>query len=169
MQLFLHSSRQKVIYNGRPLPQHCPFSWGIWTPIYFTIPWAILSPQSKRHHHRFSCFLTGDRSVSLYFTMGASFPQIAPSYGYLDPISTMIPWTHPSPQPEKHLDGFSRFCTDDRRVSQYFNGTVLSSSRFSLPMGDLDSHLIHHSLGPPESTTQTASRSVHRFLQGSLV
>jgi len=35
--------------------------------------------------------------------------------------------------------------------------------------GDLDSYVIHGSLGPPESSTQTASRSVRPFLQGSLV
>jgi len=29
----------------------------------------------------------------------------------------MIPTAHPSPQPERHLDRFGRFCTDDRRVS----------------------------------------------------
>jgi len=30
----------------------------------------------------------------------------------------------------------------------------------------VDSHLTHDSLGPPEPTTQTASRSVQPFLQG---
>jgi len=33
--------------------------------------------------------------------------------------------------------------------------------------GDLDPSLTHGSLGPPESTSQTASRSVQLFLQGS--
>jgi len=42
-------------------------------------------------------------------------------------------------------------------------------SKLPLPTGDLDLHLIHGSLGPPESSTQTASRSVQPFLQGSLV
>ena len=32
----------------------------------------------------------------------------------------MILWAHPSAQPKGHLDRFSRFCTDDRRVSLYF-------------------------------------------------
>jgi len=32
----------------------------------------------------------------------------------------MIPTAHPSPQPKRHLDRFSRFCTDDRRVALYF-------------------------------------------------
>ena len=35
--------------------------------------------------------------------------------------------------------------------------------------GDLDPHVIHGSLDPSESSTQTASRSVQLFLQGSLV
>jgi len=32
----------------------------------------------------------------------------------------MVPWANPSPQPKWYLDRFSRFCTDDRRVSLYF-------------------------------------------------
>jgi len=51
------------------------------------IPWAILSPQSKRHHNWFSHFHTADRRVSLYFTMGRPFPQKLPlPIGDLDPI-----------------------------------------------------------------------------------
>jgi len=50
-------------------------------PIKFMIPWARPSPQSKLHHDRFSCFRTGVRRVSLYFTMGSPFPQIALSHG----------------------------------------------------------------------------------------
>jgi len=34
--------------------------------------------------------------------------------------------------------------------------------------GDLNRHLIHGSLGPPESSTQTEPRSLQPFLQGSL-
>jgi len=36
-------------------------------------------------------------------------------------------------------------------------------------MGNLNLHLIRGPLGPPKSSTQTASRSVQPFLQGSLV
>jgi len=32
----------------------------------------------------------------------------------------MISTGHLSPQPKRHLNRFSRFCTDDRRVSLYF-------------------------------------------------
>jgi len=63
---------------GDPFPQNCPFSWGIGTPIHFVIHWGRPSPQSKLHHDRFSYFCTGDRRVSLYFAMGAPFPQNCP-------------------------------------------------------------------------------------------
>jgi len=39
--------------------------------------------------------------------------------------------------------------------------------KIALRKGDLDPHLIHASLGPPESKTQTASRSVQPFLHSS--
>jgi len=85
------------------------------------------------------------------------------------PIKHMIPWAHSSPQPKRHLDRFSRFRTGDRRMSLYLQWDVLSPSKLPLPMGDLDPHLMHGSLGSPESSTQTASWSVQPFLQGSLV
>jgi len=43
------------------------------------------------------------------------------------------------------------------------------SSKLPLPIGGSGPHLTHGSLGPPESSTQMASRSVQPFLQGSLV
>jgi len=70
-------------------PENCPFSWRDLDPIYFTIPCAILSPQSKEHHDRFSRFSTGDHRVFLYFTIGARhLPQIAPSNGGSGPHLT---------------------------------------------------------------------------------
>ena len=84
----------------------------------------------------------------------------------------MIHWAHASPKPKRHLGWFSRFCTDDRRVSPYFTMVrPFSPSKLPLSMGDLDpcKNLIHGSLSPPESSTQTATRSLQPFLQGSLV
>jgi len=40
--------------------------------------------------------------------------------GDLDPIQRMIPRAHPSPQPKRHLDRFSRLRTDDSTLSLYF-------------------------------------------------
>ena len=72
--------------------------------------------------------------------------------------------------PHRHLNRFSRFCTDDRRVSLYFTmGHPFPPQNCPIPWVDLDPHLIRGSLGPTESSTQTASRSVQPFVQSSLV
>jgi len=80
IQLFLHSSRKKVaiLYNGQPFPQKLPLPMVDLNPIYFMIPRARPSPQSKLHHDQLSYFRTGDRRVSIYFTVCASFPQNCP-------------------------------------------------------------------------------------------
>ena len=65
----------------------------------------------QKHHDRFSRFRTGDRKVSLYFTMGRPFPlKIVPSHERTGPnLIYMVPWAHPSPQPKRHLNRFSSF------------------------------------------------------------
>jgi len=68
-----HSTKCLYVTLGDPFPQNCPFSWGDGDPIFLMIPWGRLSPQSKLHHDRFGYFRTGDRRVSLYFTMGRTF------------------------------------------------------------------------------------------------
>jgi len=46
--------------------------------------------------------------------------------------------------------------------------TRAGASQLPVMCGDLDPpHLMHGSFGPPVSTSQMASRSVHQFLQGS--
>ena len=79
----------------------------------------------------------------------------------------MLSYVHPSSQPKRHLDWLSRLCTDHRRVSLFM--APLPPTRSPLPMGDLDHHIIRGSLGRPESSTQTESRSVQPFLQASLL
>ena len=70
---------------------------------------------------------------------------------------------------KQRLHRFSRFCTDDHRLSLYFRmGRPLPPNNCPFPWGDLDRHLTHGFLGPPESSTKTGSRSVQPFLQGSL-
>jgi len=51
----------------------CPWHGAIRIPIY-VIPLAHPSPQPKRHLRLFSCFCKAHLTVSLYFTMGHSFP-----------------------------------------------------------------------------------------------
>jgi len=51
--------------------------------------------------------------VPIFVAMATSSPP-------LDPHLIQDYYTaHPSPQPKRHLDRFSRFCTDDRRMSLY--------------------------------------------------
>jgi len=64
-------------------------------------------------------------------------------------LSTSGPPSNTCTQPKRHLNRFSRFWTDDCRLSLYFT--------------------IYGSLDPPESSTQTASRPVQPCLQVSLV
>jgi len=86
----------------------------------------------------------------------------------------VISWAHPSPQPKRHLDRFSRFAQMTaeslyftvyrpfpRKNSQSKAKTWLP---WQSPSVSLDSHLRRDFLGPSEPTTQTASRSVQPLL-----
>jgi len=80
----------------------------------------------------------------------------------------MLPWTHPSWHRKRHLNRFSRFCTAHGKMSLYFTmGRPFSPENCPFTWRDMNPHLTHGSFGPPESTTQTASRAVQPFLQGS--
>jgi len=163
------------------------------------IPWAHSSPQPKQQIDRFSRFRTAHSIKCLYFTWafspkiapfrggwghpfrwqqsvlilynGFPFPKNCPfPRGISTSMQDTIPWTHPSPQTKRHLYPFSRLSTDNHRMSLYLTMEGLFSPKnLSLPMGDLNPHVIHGPFGPPKSSTQTASRSVQPFLQGSLV
>jgi len=81
VQLFLHSSRSTVpiCYNGRPFcAQNCHFSRGIWSPILHVVSWIQPTQYRKRHLVRFGRFCTAHCRKSVYFRMGAPFPQNCP-------------------------------------------------------------------------------------------
>jgi len=64
----------------------------------------------------------------------------------------------PSPQPKRHIDQFSHFCTTHGRVSLYFAmGHPFPPQNCPFPWGDLDPHLIHGSLGTPKPKSIGAS------------
>ena len=66
-------------------------------------------------------------------------------------------WGHPSPLPKRHLDRFNCFCTDDHRVSLHFTmGRPFPHQKNITSHGGSGPHLIHGSMGQPESPTQTA-------------
>ena len=82
-----------------------------------------------------------------------------------------IPTAHLSPQPKLHLSWFSRFCTDDRRVSIYFTMGRPFPPKIAPSHGVSGrlSNIWFPGPSPPKSSTQTASWSVELYLQGSLV
>jgi len=78
------------------------------------LPLAHLSPNPKRHLDRFSRFCTAHSRVAILYKLqrAAPFPLNIPiPTEDLDPhlIRYIIPWAHPSPQPKRHFDRFSRF------------------------------------------------------------
>ena len=115
----MHSSRQSVVGHARarPSPNNRPFAWG-------SVPHLIrgsLGPPdlvSQRHLDRFSRFCTAHSRKSLHFAMDArSRPKLPLPTGDLHPRLTHDSLVHPTPQPKRQLDQFSRFCT----VSLYFS------------------------------------------------
>jgi len=79
---------------------------------------------------------------------------------FLGPIQSASQTASRSVQPFLHI---SR-----QRVPILYNGPpFLSPLKIAPSFGDLHPRLIHASLGPLVSTTQTTSRSVQPFLQGS--
>jgi len=59
----------------------------------------------------------------------------------------MLPWTHPSTHPKRHLDRFSRFCTAHGRVSLYFTMCAAFPLKIAPSHGGaLDPCLIYGSL-----------------------
>jgi len=91
----------------------------------------------------------------------------SPSGANVHPDQLHASLDHSSPHPKRHLDRHSRFCTAHGRVAVYFTMGRPFPFIIALGIADLDTRLTHDSLGPLESTTQTAYRSVQQFLQGS--
>jgi len=143
--------------------------WAHWCHLANTIelvlPSAHLSPQPKSANQSVQPFLHSLWQSVIGHCPGMFFPLIiAPLHGDVRPIKYMLPWAHPSPQPKRHLDWFSPFLHRPRQsVTILYNGLPLSPVKITPSHGDLDLYLIHGSLGPPESSTQTASGLVGRF------
>jgi len=71
----------------------------------------------------------------------------------------MLPWAHPITNPKQHRNRFSRFFTAHSRVDILYNGPPVFSLKLPIP--------IHGSLGPLESSTETASWSVQPSFCGT--
>ena len=131
---------------------------------------AFLGPSesiTQTASRSFSRFCIAHGGVSLEMSGHALRPQNCPfPWVIWNPISHMVPWAHPTYHPKWHLERVSHLCTAHDRQSLYFT-MGLPSPEIAHSYGDLDSHLIHCSMGLPESTTQTSSRLVQPFLRSS--
>jgi len=85
--------------------------------------------------------------------------------GDLNPYLTRGSLDPPKSASIRQLDRFSRFMYSSRQtVATLYNGPF---PKIAPSLGESGPHVIHCSLGTPDSTTQTSSRSVQPFLQGS--
>jgi len=108
----------------RQVTATCPPMRAHWRHLANTIelvlPSAHTSPQPKRQMDRFS-HLAQLMAQSAYTLQWAPLStRIAPSHRDLDLPCNMMLCAHASPQPKRHLDWFSRVCTDDRSVPIWF-------------------------------------------------
>jgi len=141
---------------------NCPSHGGSGPPLIH-VSLGPLESITKPHLDRSCRFCTAHGRKSIYFTMGTRFPQNCPL-----PIRDL----------DHHLISFTRFLRPIQIHNP--NGISIGSAVFVqftaecsytlyfkiAPFrGGSRPHLIHGSLGPPESSTQTASRSVEPFLQ----
>jgi len=140
----------------------CPLMIAHWRHLANTtelvLPLAHPSPQPKRQIDQFSRFCTAHGRKSIYFTNGRPFLQNCHfSWGSGPPSNLLFLGPVRAHNPNGITIGSAVFCIDDRRVSINFT----MSRPFPRPQNcpfHLDPHLIHGSLGLPESPTQTASR-----------
>jgi len=128
------------------------------------LPWATPESitQTASPPRSVQPFYTAHGSV-LGHARACPFPIIiAPSHGGSGPpYNTCFLRPHSSPQPKRHLDRFSRFCTAYNRVS---SGVGVCSSPQNCPFSwGSGPHLIRGSLSPPDSASQIASRSAQPF------
>jgi len=146
---------------------HTGSTWQIRLKIRFLWPTRVHKPNGKSIGSAVSARFMAESPYTLQW---ATLPQNwSFSWGDLDPhlICDSFGQSEPTIQMASRLvQLFSHRWW--QRVPILYNGRPFSP-KLPLPMGDLDTHLTHGSLDPPDSSTQTASWSVQPFLQGSLV
>ena len=121
------------------------------------------SPQPKRQIDRFSRFFTAHGRKSLYFTMATLSPELPFLWAIWTPSHSWFLGPFRDHNPNGITIGSAVFTQMTTECPYTLQWAAPSPSKLPLRMGDLDLNLIHGSLGQPECSTQTASRSVCRF------
>ena len=140
----------------------------IWLNLYFFQPTWVHNPNGKID--RFSCFCTASRQkVPILYNVQPFPPKLPLPMGDLNPHLTHDSLGISEPTTQRASRPVLPFLQMTAECPYTLQWDAPSPSKSLLLMGDLDPHLIHGSVGQPESSTQTASRSVQPFSQGSLV
>jgi len=165
VQQFLHNSWQSVV--GHVLfPKNCRFAWSDLDPYLMHGSLGPLKSLVQTASRSVQPFLHSSRQSVPILYNGPPCPlKIVHSHGGSVPPSNTILWAHPSPQPKRRSDLFSRFLHRSRQNGRILNNGPPPPRNSSFPCGIWD--IIHDSFGPPESTTQTLRLSVQPLLQGS--
>jgi len=95
---------------------------------------------------RFSRYCTTHGRLFLYFTMDRLFPHQHCPFAW--GIWTHLihgSWAHPSPQPKRHLDRFSRFCTifTDRQTDHCVTIGRIYVRTAMRPRNKFQCHMLH--------------------------
>jgi len=136
--------------------RQCALMWAHWSHLANTVELVLLlahpSPQPKRQINWFKRFCTARGRVSK--------GTLAPPGEY--------DWTHASfSTPKSTTQMANRSVQLFLHIShQIFYNWPPFPPNCPFPWGNLNRHLTHDSLGPSESSAQTASGSVQPFLQG---
>ena len=166
-----HHRHRRTVQSYHQVAPVCLPLWAYWhhltNTIELVLPSAHPSARPKRQIDRVSHFCTAHGRKSLYFALGDPFPYNCPfSLGiwtvsnswFLGPVRV-----HNPNGITISLAVFAQVTTDRPYTLQC---AALPPQNCLFPSRDLDSNLMHGSLGPHESLTQTASQP---FLQGSLL
>jgi len=118
------------------------------------IPWVHPSPQPKLHLDWFNRLMHSLHQSVIRHVRACPSPQNCPFlWGSGPPFNTWFlgcTWFIVPSSISINSAVFAQLTADSPCI---YNGLSLLS-KLPLPMGDLDSHLIHGSLGPTESSTQ---------------
>jgi len=144
---------------------HIGAIWQIWLNFCLLWPPEYTTQTASRSVQLFS---HSSRQKVPILTMGAPFPQIAPSYGDLDPHLIHDSLGQSKPTNQMASRSVQPFWTDDRRAFLYFTMVRPPPQNCPFPLGIWTPSYTWF-LGPPKSSTHTASRLVQLYLQGSLV
>jgi len=85
---------------GRPFPSKLPLRMKRSGPPFVNCSLGPPCQYAKRHLDRFSRFCTDNHSVPIFYNGMPRLLKIVPTNrADVDPMKEMVPWAHPSPQP----------------------------------------------------------------------